>query len=116
MIGCSCFSLPISRYHPAVDKMKSLLMQHGRQPLFINARYNCAYSEMNHPFWWNKAKSGGPVVEQATHFCDLVRYLGGEVRPESLSALSVGASDDPQAVGYLSSVQEVVRETEVPVR
>ncbi len=104
------------RYHPAVEKMKFLLEQYGRKPLAISARYNCAYSEMTHPFWWNKAKSGGPIVEQATHFCDLLRYLGGEVREQTVSALSVDASDEPGSVGYLAAVQDVVKETEVPSR
>ena len=65
------------RYHPGVEKIRDLLQKFGRSPMIVNARYNCAYSELDHPFWWDKAKSGGPIVEQATHFCDLLRYFGG---------------------------------------
>ena len=67
------------RYHPAVLKAKDFLNSHSQPILMINARYNCAYSELDHPFWWNKKLSGGPIVEQATHFCDLFRFFGGEV-------------------------------------
>lgn len=103
------------RYHPAVEKMRAALQQYGRPPIVVNARYNCAYSEMNHPFWWDKAKSGGPIVEQATHFCDLLRHLGGEVALGSVSAITVPASDSSGDPGYLSAVQAVVREQELPL-
>ena len=102
------------RYHPAIQKMKSIIEQHVRPVLSINARYICAYSELDHPFWWDVSKSGGPVVEQGTHFCDLVRYLGGEVEPASISALAVPASDDLSSPGYLSRVPAIVKEDQLP--
>ena len=46
----------------------------------------------------------GPIVEQATHFCDLVRYLGGEVRRESLQGICVPYSGEPGSAGYLTAV------------
>ena len=103
------------RYHAAVEQMKSILTEYGHSVMSINARYNCAYSELDHPFWWNKAKSGGPIVEQATHFCDLMRYLGGEVKQDSIHAIAIPASDDKTSPGYLSSVPAVNREAELPV-
>ena len=99
------------RYHPAITKMKSILEQQGRPVMGINARYICAYSEMDHPFWWNKDKSGGPIVEQATHFCDLMRYLAGEVDENSVSALAVSASDDKDDPGYLAAVHPINKES-----
>jgi predicted dehydrogenase len=33
--------------------------------------------------------SGGPIVEQATHFCDLARLLGGEVDMASVQAVAI---------------------------
>ena len=102
------------RYHPAVEKIQSILKEHGRSVISINARYNCAYSEMNHPFWWNKAKSGGPIVEQATHFCDILRYLGGEANEATIHAIAVPASDDVSSPGYLSTVQAINKEAELP--
>ena len=36
-------------------------------------------------------KSGGCIVEQATHFVDLMRYLsGGDIIQESIQAVAVG--------------------------
>jgi hypothetical protein len=55
-------------------------------------------------------KSGGPIVEQATHFCDLMRYFGGEVNPETISALAVPASDKEDEAGYLSAIKAVTKE------
>ena len=98
------------RYHPAVQKMKSILEELNRPVMGINARYICAYSEMDHPFWWDKTRSGGPIVEQATHFCDLMRYIVGEVNPKTLSALAIPASDCESEPGYLTAVQPINKE------
>ena len=98
------------RYHPAISKMKSILQQHGRPVMGINARYTCAYSMSTNVVWWNKAKSGGPVVEQATHFCDILRYLCGEVDTRTISALAIPASDDDFDPGYLSKMNPDLKE------
>lgn len=37
----------------------------------------------------------GPIVEQATHFCDLSRYFGGEVRLPSIMAHSLEWYEEP---------------------
>jgi predicted dehydrogenase len=92
------------RYHPAVEKMRSVLAEHGRPVVGLSAIYQCAYSTLDRALWWNMDTSGGPIVEQATHFCDLVRYLGGEVRPESLQGLCVPYSGEPGSAGYLTAV------------
>ena len=102
------------RYHPAVQQMKTILRNHNRPMMGINARYICAYSEMDHPFWWDKMKSGGPIVEQATHFCDLMRYIGGEVKPETISALAIPASDDESKPGCLKALQAINKEDSLP--
>ena len=59
---------------------------------------------------YNKSQSGGPVVEQATHFCDILRYLCGEVNTESISALAIPANDSDQDPGYLSRMNPDLRE------
>ena len=102
------------RYHPAIQKMKSIIEKYERELVGINARYACAYSKSFNCNWWDISKSGGPIVEQATHFCDLVRYLGGEVVPASISALAVPASDELSSPGYLSHVPAIVKEDKVP--
>lgn len=102
------------RYHPAVLKAREIIRSHEQPLLMINARYNCAYSELDHPFWWNKKTSGGPIVEQATHFCDLIRFLGGEVRLDSVTTKAVlpGVKGE---IGYLSKVPPVVKEETLPL-
>ena len=102
------------RYHPAVLKAKDLLKNHLQPILMINARYNCAYSELDHPFWWDKKLSGGPIVEQATHFCDLFRVFGGEVILDSVTTKIVRAGGEGD-IGHLSRVPVVVNEYNVPI-
>ena len=102
------------RYHPAVIKAKEIIKSHEQPILMVNARYNCAYSELDHPFWWNKKQSGGPIVEQATHFCDLIRFFGGEVNLDSVTSKTVPAGEKGQ-IGYLSTVPDVVKEDKLPL-
>ncbi|KAI6648642.1 hypothetical protein LOD99_7999 [Oopsacas minuta] len=102
------------RYHPAIIQAKEILNSHSQPILMINARYNCAYSELDHPFWWNKKESGGPIVEQATHFCDLFRFFGGEVNLNSVTSKIIPAGDKGK-IGYLSTVPDVVKEDKLPL-
>ena len=102
------------RYHPAIQKMKSIIEKHGREVVGTNARYACAYSKSFNCNWWDIVKSGGPIVEQATHFCDLLRYFGGEVVPTSISALAIPASDEMSSPGYLSRVPAIIKEDQLP--
>lgn len=44
----------------------------------VRAHYLCGFSET--PWWRDMAKSGGQLVEQATHTVDMTRYLAGEVK------------------------------------
>lgn len=54
-----------------------------------NARYIMAYEHTAKADWWTKSLSCGPIVEQATHFCDLSRYFGGEVDLDTVMAHSL---------------------------
>lgn len=80
---------------------KRLLEEYQATPVCINARYACAYSTIKKRDWWDLAICGGPIVEQATHFLDLMRYFAGEIAPESIKAVAVGPSlplsDMPEA-------------------
>jgi len=76
------------RYNKAVQKIKEIIEEHGPVRAF-NARYNTAYSMLNKEMWWNVDKCGGPIVEQATHFCDLARFFCGEVDLSTVSATSI---------------------------
>ena len=66
-------------------------MQIGIAPASIVGRYSCPYNNIAKPQWWDTQKSGGCIVEQATHFVDLMRYLsGGNIVQESIQAVAVG--------------------------
>lgn len=107
------------RYHPAIQRVKSLLKEHeaatGAQLMYLQFTYKCAYSQLDHPFWWRKERSGGPIVEQATHFCDLARFIGGEVLEDTIQATSL-CDDHPSGAGKLHNVPPVVHEDEIPSR
>lgn len=80
------------RYSRAVAAMEELLAGHGPAAV-VSARYACAYSQINKPDWWDSRSSGGPIIEQATHFCDLARLLGGQVDLGSIQAMEVSAAN-----------------------
>ena len=78
------------RYAPVILKAKELLEK--KPPAVLLARYNCAYSEIKKQPWWDTASSGGPVSEQGTHFIDLMRFFGGDIDQDSISAVAIGPS------------------------
>ena len=83
--------------------MKAILKEHGRPVMALNMRYFTAYEFMNHAFWWDVSRSGGPIVEQATHFVDLARYLGGEILLPSIQTI---CTRPEHSAGYLSTMVE----------
>lgn len=87
------------RYSKAVQKVRELVQTYGPVRSF-QARYNCAYSKIG-PFWWDTKASGGPIVEQATHFIDLSRYLCGDAVDSTVQAMSIKATDP---LGALSAM------------
>ncbi len=82
------------RYSRAVERMRRILAETPGGVRAVLARYDCAYSEIASLAWWDKRTCGGPIVEQATHFCDLARYLAGEVDPATISAVQI-SPDEP---------------------
>ncbi|EIN11584.1 hypothetical protein PUNSTDRAFT_98745 [Punctularia strigosozonata HHB-11173 SS5] len=90
------------RYLKAVQMMKTIIDENGLTVMGTNARYVMAYEWARKLAWWDKTRSGGPIVEQATHFCDLSRYFGGEVVLPSVYARTVEHSEPP---GHLSVKQ-----------
>lgn len=89
------------RYAQAVDRIKEAIAAAGGGVRAFIARYDCAYSEIRKRAWWDVRISGGPIVEQATHFIDLARYLGGAPDPASVKALAIRAGEPG---GHLSDV------------
>jgi len=96
------------RYSKAILKMKELIAAYGPVKVF-NARYDCAYSTLSKEMWWDLTKSGGPIVEQATHFCDLARYLVGEIDMSSVRAIAIKQTDP---AGKLNSLPPNVEKLE----
>lgn len=113
--GCLVSVGYMLRYHPAVRRIKEELTKHGRPLNAINVRYASTYTNIAKPFWWDKTQSGGPIVEQATHFCDLIRYFGGEVVLDSITGYSIPPSNSPQNLGYLTCLPSIVQEANIPI-
>lgn len=97
------------RYSKAIQEIRKLVEMFGPVKYF-GARYSCAYSKINKLSWWDGAQSGGPIVEQATHFVDVARYLVGDFNLPTVTAMSIKATDGE--AGMLSAVP--VDEQSVP--
>ena len=89
------------RYLKVVQKMKQILEENNLKVMATNARYIMAYEHTAKIEWWNKAETCGPIVEQATHFCDLSRYFGGEV---DLSTVMAHSLEHFEPAGHLSKI------------
>ena len=66
------------RYCPHVSRARRLLR--GRRINMVIGRYLCDMRGRAVSWWRTMSKSGGQMVEQATHAVDLMRYLGGDIR------------------------------------
>ena len=97
------------RYLKVIQVAVSLIREKGLAVMAVDARYTCAYSKVRKVDWWNKSKQCGPIVEQATHFCDLCRYLGGEVVLDSVRA---HALEHYEPAGKLSHM--AINESSIP--
>lgn len=114
---CAIFGSPrlkwggvLTSLYSSPQAAKRLLEQYNAKPVSIMARYACAYSTIKKRDWWDISICGGPIVEQATHFVDLLRYFGGEIAHESIKAVAAGPSlplsdmaDAPNAEHTVSS-------------
>jgi predicted dehydrogenase len=69
----------------AVVRRLRELIDSGRagRPVLFNARYAC--NSLHTPWWRQRDKSGGQILEQVIHLYDMSRYLMGE--PLQVSAL-----------------------------
>ena len=92
-----------------VQKLRSILLENNLKVMAISAHYNMAYEYVNKLHWWDNSRSGGPIVEQATHFLDLMRYIAsvssGEKAtpdPHSMQALTVEHDEQVGILGKLN--------------
>ncbi|UZJ55547.1 hypothetical protein CBS101457_004867 [Exobasidium rhododendri] len=90
------------RYLSTVRKMKNILADNHLVPTCINARYYMAYENARKISWWDKSVSCGPVVEQATHFVDLVRFIAGQDNPVLSESVRAIAVEHDEEAGSLS--------------
>ncbi|EPY51671.1 NAD binding dehydrogenase [Schizosaccharomyces cryophilus OY26] len=81
------------RYLKVVEAAKKYIQDNNLNIVCTIARYNSSYIHNSKVFWWYVSKSGGPVVEQGTHFCDLSRYFGGDVDISTVKVNRVLSSD-----------------------
>jgi predicted dehydrogenase len=73
------------RYLEVVDRARELLETHPPQLVVGSWLGETPGAE-----WWiRKDKSGGQIVEQATHIFDLARYLAGEMEPTAAAGRRV---------------------------
>ncbi|KAG8755593.1 hypothetical protein FRC14_003823 [Serendipita sp. 396] len=107
--GVTCSVGYMLRYLKAVQMMKKIIRDNQLTVMATIARYACAYEAIVKPLWWDKELSGGPVIEQGTHFCDLSRYFGGDVDIPTVQAHSVQWNEAP---GKLSRIG--VDESKIP--
>ncbi|GIW93932.1 MAG: hypothetical protein KatS3mg110_1973 [Pirellulaceae bacterium] len=74
------------RYYPLVDRLKALIRD--RPVAYVRSRYlghvvNNPVFEQTKTWYLRKDLSGGPILDQAIHVLDLVRYLFGDVQKVS---------------------------------
>ncbi|MGN8644805.1 Gfo/Idh/MocA family protein [Gracilibacillus sp. HCP3S3_G5_1] len=74
--GIICATGYCLRYLDTVKKAKDYL--EGKEIAMIRGHYISTFVET--PWYRNMSKSGGQLVEQATHIMDLIRHLGGDIK------------------------------------
>ncbi|KAK4686280.1 hypothetical protein P7C73_g3851, partial [Tremellales sp. Uapishka_1] len=85
----------VLRYLKAVKEMKKIIEDNNLTVMAVNARFITAYELAIKTDWWDKSIVHGPIIEQGTHLCDLVRYLGGEIDMDTVQAHAVEAHEKP---------------------
>ena len=81
------------RYLEVVDRARELLESHP--PQMVTGSW---LGDTPGVSWWTrKDRSGGQIVEQATHIFDLARYLAGEMEPIAASGRRVGRTAYPDS-------------------
>ena len=65
------------RFGAGIERLKELVTSGEAGPLgLMSARYFC--NSLHAPWWRDRGKSGGQLVEQIIHMVDLMRYLMGD--------------------------------------
>lgn len=88
------------RYLKAVKKIKDTLQENNLTPTIINGRYFMAYEYARKLSWWDSSVSCGPMVEQATHFVDLIRFFANS--PILFDTIQANIVNHDEEAGQLS--------------
>lgn len=98
----------VLRYLAAVKMMKKIIEDNNLTVMATMGKYVVAYELAIKTDWWNKSKVQGPVIEQATHICDLSRYIGGDIDIDSVSAHAVEAHEKPGVLSKKNFDESVI--------
>jgi predicted dehydrogenase len=91
----------MTRYLKVVQKAISIIKEKNLTIMCVVARYAMAYESSVNLEWWKKSSEGGPAVEQMTHFCDLLRYIVGEVDDDSVNVATVEQDEEAGKLSHL---------------
>ncbi|KAK9447021.1 putative oxidoreductase C terminal-domain-containing protein [Limtongia smithiae] len=97
------------RYLKVVQKAMQIIRENKLTVTCVVLRYANAYQKVRKVDWWTKSQQGGPIIEQATHFCDLARYIGGDVVMDSVKA---SALEHDEPAGKLA--HQAIDESKIP--
>lgn len=96
------------RYLKVVQKVMSIIKENNLRVMMVTGRYACAYKECHKTPWWMKSQQGGPIIEQATHFCDLMRYIGGDVDMDSVQATTLEHTEPAGEIGVINVDEQAI--------
>lgn len=103
------------RYLKVVQKVMTTIKENNLRVMMVTGRYACAYKECEKTPWWMKSQQGGPIIEQATHFCDLMRYIGGDVDMDSVQATTLEHTEPAGEIGVVNvDEQSIPPEDRIP--
>jgi myo-inositol 2-dehydrogenase / D-chiro-inositol 1-dehydrogenase len=85
----------MARYADITHRAQEVI--HGRLIGMLLGRFMCRMGA-SHPWWGQRARSGGQMLEQTTHVFDLARLFGGEVTHVHALGRPALASDNGQPV------------------
>ncbi len=72
------------RFHPLYLKVKQMIDDGSMGKPVLMWFTNMVFTNPAHPWFWDKSKSGGMLVEHVCHFFDILRWWAGE--PQTVSA------------------------------
>ncbi|OCF33356.1 NAD binding dehydrogenase [Kwoniella heveanensis BCC8398] len=98
----------VLRYLKAVQEMKKIIKENNLTVMATNARFVVAYELAIKTEWWNKDIMQGPVIEQATHICDLARYFGGDIDIDTVCAHALEAHEKPGVLSKKNFDESVI--------